>query len=209
MDSSRLNIRPKPAVIVWLFLSVILGVYFFSNATASERSVAFRTIGLGLSASFIAVPIGGLIVWASRGQGFMSRLLFVCTIAMLLVPMFIHVSGWDAAFGKLGWLTSTKGQILKPLVSGWTAAVWIHGIAAAPQVALILLIGLSIGKRVYEEQALLDTTASGVFWNVTIWRLIPLLILSVIWIVVSCAREIAHEVLQSLSSYLNLKAYRN
>ena len=121
----------------------------------------------------------------------MSRLLFVCTIAMLLVPMFIHVSGWDAAFGKLGWLTSTKGQILKPLVSGWTAAVWIHGIAAAPQVALILLIGLSIGKRVYEEQALLDTTASGVFWNVTIWRLIPLLILSVIWIVVSCAREIA------------------
>ena len=159
--------------------------------SASDRAVAFRTILLGLSASVIALPMGGLIAWVCRGKGWVSKALLVSTVALLLVPMFIHVSGWDAAFGKLGWLTSTKGQILIPLVSGWAAASWIHGIAAAPQVALILLIGLSVGRRVFEEQALLDTTPAGVFWNVTLPRLYPLLILSVIWIVISVAREIA------------------
>lgn len=185
------KIRFSYAFAVWLLASVAIGVVFFASASVNDRAVAFRTVGLGLSAALIALPVGGLIAWACRGSGILSRTLLVCTIAMLLVPMFIHVSGWDAAFGKLGWLTSTKGQILIPLVSGWTAATWIHGIAAAPQVALILLIGLSIGQRVFEEQALLDTSPAGVFWNVTIWRIVPLLVLSAIWIVISCAREIA------------------
>lgn len=162
-----------------------------SGVSASDRAVAWRTILLGLSASSVAIPLGGLIAWVCRGDGLIPRTLLVSTFAILLVPMFIHVSGWDAAFGKLGWLTSTKGQILVPLVSGWTAASWIHGIAGAPQVALILLVGMSLGRRVHEEQALLDTTPTKVFWTVTLRRLFPLLILSTIWIVVSCAREIA------------------
>jgi len=68
---------------------------------------------------------------------------------------------------------------------------WIHGLAAAPQVALILLIGLRMGDRSYEEQALLDTSATSVFWNITFPRILPLLILCVVWNIVFCAREIA------------------
>jgi len=190
MELKRKKSRFAIAIGLWCLVSLVIAICFFPSASPSERAVAFRTIGLGLMASMVALPVGGLIAWACQGKGILSRVLFVCTIAMLLVPLFIHVSGWDAAFGKLGWLTSTKGQIFVPLVSGWTAAVWIHGIAAAPQVALILLIGLSTGRRSYEEQALLDVGPSGVFWHVTIRRLIPLLLLCVVWIVVSCAREI-------------------
>ena len=191
MPGSTEKIRFSLAFAIWLLLSLLIGVVFFTSLSQNERAIVWRTIGLGLSACLVAIPLGGLIAWCCRGSSVLSRALLVCTIASLLIPMFIHVSGWDAAFGKLGWLTSTKGQILVPLVSGWTAATWIHGVAAASQVALILLIGLSTGQRVYEEQALLDTTPAGVFWNVTIYRILPLLVLSAIWIVISCSREIA------------------
>jgi ABC-type Fe3+ transport system permease subunit len=190
MHRSRFNLQIVALSAVWLIVSIGF-LALLSLVSTSDRAVAWRTITLGLSASVIALPIGGLIAWVCRGEGRVPRTLLVSTIALLMVPMFIQVSGWDAAFGKLGWLTSTKGQILVPLVSGWTAASWIHGIAAAPQIALILLIGLSVSRREYEEQALLDTSAAGVFWNVTLRRLWPLLILSIAWIVISCAREIA------------------
>jgi len=187
----------KPAlhnsIALWLLILFGIGIVIILTVpqSSSDRAVAFRTIALGLSASLIAIPIGGLIAWVCSGRGFFARTMLITTVALLLVPMFIHVSSWDAAFGKLGWLTATKGQVLVPLISGWNAAAWIHGIAAAPQVALILLIGMRTGNRVFEEQALLDTTPAGVFWHVTFKRIWPLLILSIFWIVISCAREIA------------------
>ena len=159
--------------------------------SAADRAVFARTVMLGICASLIAIPLGGLIAWVCSAEGTISRILMVASLALLLVPMFIHVSGWDAAFGKLGWLTSSSGQVLVPLVSGWTAASWIHGLAAAPQVALILLIGLQMGDRSYEEQALLETSSTSVFWNITFPRIAPLLILCVVWNIVFCAREIA------------------
>ena len=191
MSGTRQRLSLHVSIILWLVATVVVGFWVFGSSNASDRAVAIRTIALGLSASLIAIPIGGLIAWVCRGSGWISRVMLVSTMALLLVPLFIHVSSWDAAFGKLGWLTSTQGKILQPLVSGWTAAAWIHGIAAAPQVALVFLIGMSLGGRVFEEQASLDASAMGVFWHVTFKRLWPLLILSVIWIVVSCAREIA------------------
>ena len=159
--------------------------------SAADRAVFVRTVMLGICASLIAVPLGALIAWVCSAEGTVSKLLLIASLALLLVPMFIHVSGWDAAFGKLGWLTSTSGQVLVPLVSGWTAASWIHGLAAVPQVALILLIGLRMVDRTYEEQALLETSSTRVFWNITFPRIAPLLVLCVVWNIIFCAREIA------------------
>ncbi|MFT5302009.1 MAG: iron(III) transport system permease protein [Mariniblastus sp.] len=190
MNTGKLPTRFAIAVAIWFVFSIVSGVIFVNGSTENEWAVALRTIGLGASAALIAIPIGGLIAWGCLAAGVWSRALLVCTLAMLLVPMFIHVSSWDAAFGKLGWLTSVQGQILTPLISGWSAAVWIHGIAAAPQVALILMIGIGSGRREFEEQALLDTSAAGVFFTVTLRRLLPLVLLSFLWIVISCAREI-------------------
>jgi ABC-type Fe3+ transport system permease subunit len=192
MPESRPAKFQSNVTFVWLLVALAVGVLllYLLPATQQDRIVAIRTIALGLSASVIALPLGGLIVWVCRSSGFISKMTLFSVFALLLVPMFIHVSSWDALFGKLGWLTATKGEALKPLVSGWNAASWIHGIAAAPQVAVIFLIGLGSGKRVFEEQALLDAAPSQVFWHVTFRRLCPLAILSVVWIVISCAREI-------------------
>lgn len=189
------NLKPSlfSSTLFWLLIFVAAGacLLFLVPTTELDRKVITRTIGLGLCASLIAIPLGAAIAWVCQSSGWISHILFVVCAALLLVPMFIHVSSWDAAFGKLGWLTATQGKALSPLVSGWIAGSWIHGIAAAPQVAMILMIGLASSRRVYEEQALMDTSSWGVFWNVTIWNLFPLLLLAVVWIVVTCAREIA------------------
>ena len=135
----------------------------------------------------IAVPLGGLLAWVCLGRGLICQSVLLATIALIFVPVFLHVSTWDAAFGRLGWLTSEEGQVLVPLVSGWRAAIWIHGIAATPQIAVLFLLGLTTGKRVFEEQALLDTSRIGVFWAVTIKRLWPLVVLAVLWTMIVCA----------------------
>ena len=187
--------RPSPNL--WNYIAILglvgIGVFLLLALpnSAADRAVFVRTVMLGICASLIAIPLGALIAWICSADGIVSRILLVASLALLLVPMFIHVSGWDAAFGKLGWLTSTRGQVLVPLVSGWTAASWIHGLAAAPQVAVILLIGLAMGDRSYEEQALLETSSTRVFWNITFPRIAPLLILCIVWNIVFCAREIA------------------
>lgn len=192
---SRFKSLPRPAtsksVLIWLAAIIVSGVLLALLPNESNRLVVHRTLGLGLSAAAIAIPLGALNAWICRGRGIAAKLLLLANVVLLLVPMFIYVSAWDAAFGKLGWLTSTRGQVLVPLVSGWAAAVWIHGIAAVPQVALILLIGLGAKRGVEEEQALLDATPMQVAVRVSCYRWLPLLILAAAWIMLSTSREIA------------------
>ena len=80
--------------------------------------------------------------------------------------------------------------MLTPLLSGWWAAVWTHGVIAAPQVGLILHFCDNKQQRVYEEQALLDADALTLFFSVSLWRLWPMLMVSVLWVIVTCSREI-------------------
>ncbi len=188
MNSRTAN---KVFLFLWLVATFCLLLFFWLSANQLDGDIATRTFLLGAGASLIAIPLGGSLAWVAMGRGFICRLVLLAIISLLAVPVFLHVSTWDAAFGRLGWLTSAEGQVLMPLLSGWQAATWIHGVAAAPQVAVLLLLGMSIGRRVYEEQALLDTDQAGIFWNVTFKRLWPLIILSALWTMIVCAREIA------------------
>lgn len=173
------------------WVAVGLAAFYGLPGSELDRRVASRTIQLGLSASFIAIPLGGLICWIVQSRGLIPKLVLFSSAALLLVPVFVFVSSWDAAFGKLGWLTATQGRTLDPLVSGWVAAAWIHGVAATPQVALIFALGWIGRQRTYEEQALLDATRLTVFVQLQLPRLLPLILLSLIWIVICCSREIA------------------
>lgn len=173
-------------------LAALFGVCLaFFSSEPTERLLAIRTFGLGVCSFGVALPFGILTAWVCMGRGWVSTIVLLGTVASLFIPMFIHVSAWDAAFGKLGWLTAVQGQILVPLIPGWWAASWIHGLAASSQVAIIFLVGLAMGGRIFEEQALLDTSSLRVFWRVTIVRLWPLGLLAFLWVVVSCSREIA------------------
>ena len=181
--------RPKNH---WLIaIAALMLALLLSFQDAADRWVLVRTIGLGLGACLIAIPMGILIWWIARHRGVLSVSLAAVCFALVLLPMVVHVSSWDAAFGKLGWLSAVQGRVLTPLIPAALAAIWIHGIAAAPQVAILLMIASRFTSTSLEEQAQLETNLWQVFWRITLPRFRPLLVAAAIWIVLTCAREIA------------------
>ncbi|MEL7496793.1 MAG: ABC transporter permease subunit [Planctomycetota bacterium] len=189
-DASK---RPQSdAVYKWLLAILVLQLtVLLALVDGPSRIVWLRTMALGGSASVLAVLLGGIGAAVCLRRGFVPRLLLVTLMALAIMPLVIHVSSWDAAFGKLGWLTESRGQVLTPLVSGWIAAIWVHGLAATPQVALIFLACAWNDRREYEEQARLETTAFQVFLSITLPRYWPVVGIAVLWVIMTCAREIA------------------
>lgn len=177
------------ATYIWILIAAVL-IIAVTLIGDIDRQVAVRTFALGMGASAIAIPLGILIAWVCQAKGFLPRTLLLISLGLVFVPLFIHVTAWDSAFGKLGWISS-QSKALTPLLTGWAAAIWIHGLAAAPQVGLLLWFDMASGGRAYEEQALLDVNRSTVFWRITLRRLLPLIALATVWIFVTCSREIA------------------
>ena len=177
----------SPAMLLGVAIAIGL---IFALGSIFIGDVWSRTLGLGLAASALAIPLGLMICWAIRQGGRTGHWLMLACLVLSMLPMVIHVSAWDAAIGKLGWLTSVRGNVLTPLLSGWWAAVWTHGVIAAPQIGLLLYFCENKQQRIYEEQALLDTNAWTTFFAVSLWRLWPLLMVAVLWVIVTCSREI-------------------
>ena len=186
----RVSVYQICLITTWVLISVVVGILTV-QASAVDRTIVTNTFWLGLTSSLVAVPLAAAWAWVAISGGLMGRTMMLAMIGLLFMPVFVHVSTWDAALGRLGWLTSTQGQILIPLISGWQAASWIHGVAAAPQVAMLLLIGMLTGRSVFEDQARLDTNSSGVWLSVTLPRMLPLMILGILWTMSMAAREIA------------------
>ena len=171
------------------WVAIAIGLIFVLGAIA-VGDVWSRTLGLGLAASALAIPLGLTICWAIQQGGRTGRWLMLACLVLSMLPMVIHVSAWDAAIGKLGWLTTVRGNVLTPLLSGWWAAVWTHGVIAAPQIGLLLYFCENKQQRIYEEQAALDAGGWTTFFTITLWRLWPLLMVAVLWVIVTCSREI-------------------
>ncbi len=172
-------------------LTIGLVLILFTSSSPNDRGIALNTICLGLATASIAVPLAGLISWVLFSHGIIPRLLLALCCGLAIIPAFLHVSAWDSAFGKLGWFVSTRGEALKPMLTGWSAAIWVHAMAATAQISLIFFLGRLASGNQLQEQARLEANSWSVFWYVTLPNMKPLIVLSVIWIVVSCSREIA------------------
>lgn len=157
---------------------------------SSDQTVLWRTLIFAFSASVIAIPFAVLAaVCLHRGVWLRSVLLF-SLIALAVIPPYINVSCWDSAFGKLGWLTSAQGQILQPLLSGWSAGSWVHAVGLVPQFALLFFWAM-MATRTFEEQAQLDLPPRIIFFHITLRRLLPMVLLCMLWALIVCSREIA------------------
>ena len=178
-------------VTVWAILTLALGLAWYFFTGPFDRLVLLNTLGLGLSASLIAVPTGLLLARTSLRRDWLGKATFVLILATAFIPLVFQVSFWDAAFGKLGWLTATSTGQNQPLVSGWMAASWIHATSLIPQIALIFSAVFWTGEQVHEEQALLECSPTRVFWTITLRRIVPVAVLCVVWCVIHCSREIA------------------
>ena len=177
---------------IWPLIGLILivaaaGVMLLSP---NDQTVLLRTLVFALSAAMISIPFAVLVAVCLKRESWLRNGLFFSMIALAIMPPYINVSCWDSAFGKLGWLTSAQGQILQPLLSGWSAAVWVHAVGLIPQFALLFYWALA-SARTFEEQARLDLPPAVIFFHITLRRLLPMTLLCVLWAVIVCSREIA------------------
>ena len=177
--------------LIWCLVSIGLVLVLMNFLEPNDRAIAWRTVALGAMTSLIAIPIGVSLAWVANGRGFIAALLRTFCIVGVLLPVFAQVSAWDAAFGKLGLLTNTFGDVLKPLVSRWPAAVWVHSMVAAPQVAVLFLVAMRSGSEAWEDALRLEASSTAANLRILLWRFLPVAIAAALWTMISCAREIA------------------
>ena len=176
----------------WLIAGLMFALVIatFLLLRDSDRIVLWRTMWLALSAATIAIPVAVLAAVCVIQGRFAGKFLLLILIGLAFVPPYVNVSCWDSAFGKLGWLTSAQGQILQPLLSGWSAAVWVHAVGFVPPFALLFSFAMFTG-RTFEEQAKLELRRSVIFLHITLRRLLPLMLICLLWALIVCSREIA------------------
>ena len=181
----------KQLFTIWCVVSLGLIAALLFLLDPKDQAIAWRTFSLGALTSLIAIPVGILLAWVANGRGFIAAVVRTFCVVGVLLPVFVHVTAWDAAFGKLGLLTNTFGDVLKPLVSRWPAAVWIHSMIASPQVAILFLVAFRSGSEAWEDALRLETSAAGATLRILLWRFVPVGIAAVLWTMICCAREIA------------------
>jgi len=145
---------------------------------------------LAAGAVAIALPLGTLLAIVLTKFSFPGRDAAVAFLGVLLfLPLYVQLSAWDAAFGKLGWYSLSHGSLAEPLLAGIRDAIFVHGIAAAPWVALVVGLGLLQVDPAQEEAALLIFPPAGVLWRITLPQSLPFLVAAAIWTVVSTTSE--------------------
>ena len=149
------------------------GVYAIVSGPAAGITTSI-TLLLAAGTCVISLPLGtAFAMLLRRTDVFGRRLALAVAGGMLMVPLYLQAAAWDAGFGQLGWYSSVSaGPAFPPLLSGWTAAIWVHGMAAVPWVVLLVSIALAGVEPELEEDALLDGSTRQVFLHVTLPRMI-------------------------------------
>ena len=174
----------------WCAVTLLLATALLCLLAPQDQAIALRTLSLGLCTSLIALPLGILLATVASGRGIVAAAARSFCLVGVLLPVFVHVTAWDAAFGKLGLLTSTFGDVLQPIVSRWPAAIWLHAMIATPQVAVLFLVAYSSGSAAWEDALRLDARPAVARLKILQWRFLPVIIASVLWTMIGCAREI-------------------
>jgi iron(III) transport system permease protein len=141
-------------------------------------------------ATAIALPLGTLLaatIGRLRLHGW--RAAAVLLGMLLFLPLFVQLAGWDAALGKVGWFTLAFGNGPRPWLEGLTGAIFVHGVAAVPWVALIVGLGLAQVDSRQEEAALLEASPLAVLWRITLPQCAGFLVAAALWVVVGTATE--------------------
>jgi iron(III) transport system permease protein len=187
------------AAAVVLLLGAAVGLLLCGDST---RRLLANTLWLAGGAAAISLPLGTLLAFLLTRSDLPGRGAALTVLGtMLVVPLFLQASGWDAGFGQLGWFSISTNQIATPLLSTWRAAIWIHALAAIPWVVLIVAAGLRDIEPELEDDARLDGSLWQVFWAVTLPRMQPAVAVAGLWVLVSTASEMTVTDLYRVRTY--------
>jgi iron(III) transport system permease protein len=180
--SAGLLLVPLLAIVALIALGIV--------SPAVTRQAFFNSAILAAGATVIAVPLGALLaVLIARYDLPGRRTAAACLGVLLFLPLYVQLSGWDAALGKLGWFSLEYGSLAQPLLAGMRGAIFVHGVAAIPWAALIIGLGLAQVDPAQEEAALLVGPPRFVLWRVTWPQTAPFMVAAAIWTIVSTTSE--------------------
>jgi len=171
--------------------AAIVALTAYGLAGNSPRSQALLTNTLLLTGATVgcSLPIGTLLAVLLARSDLPGRWGFAILIGTLLfLPLVVQAASWMAGFGLQGWVTMAYGT--GAWLDHWSGAVWVHAVAAIPWVTLIVGVALRIVEPEIEEAALLDASATVVFFRVTAPRAIGAVAAAAMWVVVMTAGEI-------------------
>jgi iron(III) transport system permease protein len=159
-----------------------------------------NTLILSAATCALSVPVGILLAWLFLRSDLPGRKAgLAIVVGMIFVPLYLQAAAWDAGFGAEGWCTPlTQGVAL---LSGWRGAVWIHALAAIPWVTVVVGVGMRRIEPELEEQALLDGSATRVFFHVTLRGSLPAVGLAALWTAVASAGEMTVTDLMMIRTY--------
>ena len=187
MDLPRRILLAVAALLILLGLSAVAVIWF----EQSELWLPLRnTLLLCAVVCVISLPVGtllALLIVRTDTPG--RRTAAVLLVTMLLVPLYLQMTGWEAVVGKLGWQLGQYGAGAQPLLSGWRAVVWIHTLAAIPWVTLIVGLGLTLVDPQLEEESLLNATSGQVFLRIVLPGALPSLGVAALWVLTVSAGE--------------------
>jgi ABC-type Fe3+ transport system permease subunit len=194
----------RSTVAILLALAVVaVASGTISLADPRSRGLLVNTLSLTAGALAIAVPVGALLgVLLARFDVWGRRASIVLLGSLLLVPLYLQAAAWQAGFGIEGWQTSLQsGEVREPWLDGWRGAIWVHGCAGIPWVALFVGVAARTIPREWEELALLDLSAVGVFLRVTLRLLLPAVLLGALWVAITTMSEMSVTDLFAVRTY--------
>ncbi|MDG2384661.1 MAG: ABC transporter permease subunit [Pirellulaceae bacterium] len=164
---------------------------FFVSNDATDKLLT-NTLLLAIGTILFSVPIGSSLALLIYGSDLPGRRLFrVILLALLFMPAYLQVAGWNAGFGQQGWFSR---QVLLSeavaLLEGWRGSIFLHTVVAIPWVTLIVGAGMRHIPRHLTEQALLDSPPWQTCLFLTLPLCLPSLIAATLWIFVTTACEI-------------------
>src|SRR3954453_12799559 len=121
-----------------LSLAIVLaGIGWLSPAEGRRALVNSAVLAVG--AALLALPTGTLLaLLIARFDLLGQRAAAACLGVLLFLPLYVQLAGWDAVFGKLGWYSLAYGSLSEPFLGGMRGAIFVHGMAAMPWVALLV-----------------------------------------------------------------------
>ena len=175
--------------------------WFWVGSDPRTRWLAWNSLRLALGTAALSLPFGILLALFVERTALPGRqLVRLLLAAMLLVPLFLQATAWDAGFGRLGWYT-ISADLSRPPLHTWFGAIWIHGMAAIPWVTLIVGIGLRLVEPELEDQALLDGSPLAVCLKLTLPRAAGSIAVAGCWILVTTTGEMTVTDLLGVRTY--------
>jgi iron(III) transport system permease protein len=156
-----------------------------------------RVAGLFVTTTELAVTALALALLPSLWFGWRAvhglvwerRIIGLTTIGLWALPLVQTAAGWEAGFGRRGWLTADAEAFADPWLSGFRAAAFMHGVAAIPWMSLLFAFAFSRTERELREEALISGGPWRAFLFVDLPRTLPALGIAAAWLAVVLFQE--------------------